>query len=341
MVFEGHQLQILSTALRNGFGNSANLTGWLKTHLSDQKTRQLEGQSFDQQIFDLLDLLNSDGGMTDFLQALADSPPEPNLPYIVFLLASIRPQSPGYNPELFLTKGRPFVNRSELRQHVEQLKNAAAGPDSVLVIGGGERTGKTHGVRYVKFRMPDTVPVDIADWQPALNLDGKPLLDAIELARAITRYAEDFRGCDPDKEDAQLPGLVDRLVTQLNRQADQYGAPLWIAIDSCERNVSTPAARQLLKELVKKVVDGHLPKIRLILACAESEALFENLHAACRRDMAVLPTATHIEQWCERVAAQYQRPAPGTFSAFAARVATAADLENQLMAFYRSGGVVP
>jgi len=299
------KLETLAKPLRDAMLTNAGLQGWLQQHYP-AGLMALAGQPIAREIAGLIQWARSDDGMELLLQRLADHPPRPDLPGIVYALTDgrIKPESRtsrGLPPvpawKDWFAANRPFVNRSDLRQHLESL-DTSAGDEAILVIDGDPQTGKTFAVSMILgCRLPaDRRQLDIDDFARFGRV-----LDAHELAKMIAGDGTSYSGYDPTKESESIPYLLDWLVAKLgvlNR---------WIIIDHCKRPALTDPARLLLVELAGKLRQGGLPGIRLILVDFDRNALPPRWRDYVRHERARLPDEACVQAWCAELAQAARR----------------------------------
>jgi hypothetical protein len=277
---------------------------WLAIYVPEENVFNLvrAGVTFNVQVYDVLEWAEANGRMQELLQALADKPPSGSTSFArqVYVLSGgtvILPVSPlGGAPippcdDWFVTK-RPFVNRKQLREALKSLDTADAGPDSVLVVDGPSKTGKSYGLRFAVKCAPQTrfFPVDVADW-------GDVPMNAEDLAKAIFPDTTDgFPPFDVTKEDDAVPRLHQWLTARLR------GTQRWIIIDHCRRPNLTRAAESLLFKLAGTLAKQYLPGVRLIVADIDRTKLPESLPSLSRYDLTSLPNREAVEDWCRGVA---------------------------------------
>lgn len=293
----------LHAAIVEEFQTIAAVDDWVALHVAGLIDDILIGKTLSERVTSLLQWMEAQSQTTKVLQALADNPPNESrrLPALINRLtngdvkptASIASGIPPVDPhrDWFVT-GRPFVNRETLRTALETFDNAAAGANSVLVIEGDERTGKTHGIRLATWCAPQTrfSPVDMkAIW-------GTADIGVAELAQAISPSAAEFPHVDPTKEDAAVPPLLIWLRNKLK------GTRQWIIVDHCNRLNLSSAAETLLFKLAGLIEQGSLPGVRLILADVQRSRLPDSLKTNCRYDRAELPDRTAVKKWCQTLA---------------------------------------
>jgi hypothetical protein len=263
-----------------------------------QADNVLTGNTLDLQTLALLNWAESEGRLNDLLQKLVDDPPHGHsgLEYTIFALTqgeimktktSDRPQVQPYQD--WFAADIPFVDRSDLRKHLEELAGSPPGPRSVLVIEGQDLSGKTHSTRLAKQCQPADrlVSIDINDYQTRFN--------ALDLARGIMQYRDEegLPPFDPTKENDAVPRLLSWLIGKLKTRK------MWLIIDHCNRQSMTDAARELLLMLTQRVEQGELPNVRLILVDVERNKLPGRLKFATRHDIATPPSVDHIRKWCK------------------------------------------
>jgi hypothetical protein len=165
-------------------------------------------------------------------------------------------------------------------------------------VDGPSKTGKTYGLRFAVKCAPQTrfSPVDIADW-------GDIPMNAADLAKAIFPDNTDgFPQFDATKEDDAVPRLHQWLTARLR------GTQRWIIIDHCRRPNLTRAAESLLLKLAGTLAKQYLPGVRLVIGDIDRTKLPESLSSLSRYDYTSLPDRVAVQEWCEGVAKQLQRP---------------------------------
>jgi hypothetical protein len=293
----------LHTPIVEEFQTIAALNDWVAGHVSPLIDDILIGGTLSERATSLLVWMEGQGQTLKVLKALADNPPNEGrrLPALIYRLTNgdIRPTMsiatgmPPVEPhrDWFVT-GRPFVNREGLRTALETFDHAANGANSVLVIEGGERTGKTHGIRLAAQCAPQARfnPVDMAIW-------GTSAIGVAALAQAIVPAASGMPNVDETKEHAAVPPLHTWLVGKLKNTRQ------WIIVDHCNRLNLSSAAETLLFELASTIEKGFLPGVRLVLADVQRSRLPDSLKTNCRYDRAELPDRVAVKKWCQTLAA--------------------------------------
>jgi hypothetical protein len=300
------QQRMLSSRLELAFGSSTGLKAWLDAYLPEARAYLNDG-SLREQLLDLMWAANAQDGMRTLLQALASDPPQQDIPGMVYAFTQgevmPRPAWHGGWPDVppherWFVNNRPFVNRRNLRSHLQQLPHAQ-GAATVLVIEGDRHSGKSLAMALA-MGAPETPASRFA-----FNIDDYARfslpLNARELAEAIVRTSEGCPAFDITKEKASIPQLMRWIVGQLTGRRE------WIIIDHCNRSVLTEGARTILHMLVEKLRDGHLPGIRLVLADFNRDEMPQAWRDSVRYDRATLPDRQHVEDWLRQMATASRR----------------------------------
>jgi hypothetical protein len=278
------------------------LDDWVATNVDPTIDDVVSGSMLSVRVTSLLQWMDGHGQQTKVLQALADHPPNDSrrLPALIYRLthgeikpsASIVTGIPPVEPYRdWFVAGRPFVNREGLRAALETLDVAATGANSVLVIDGHSRTGKTHGILMAVQCAPQARfnAIDLAIW-------GAAEIGVGDLAQAIVPAASGLPNVDPTKESAAVPSLLIWLVGKLK------GTNQWIIVDHCNRLNLSGAAETLLLKLTDQIAKGFLPGVRLILADVLRSRLPDPLTTDSRYDHAELPDLDAARAWCQTLA---------------------------------------
>ena len=119
---------------------------------------------------------------------------------------------------------RPFVNRDVLRAALEDFDAARPGADSVLVIEGAPKSGKTHSLRLAKMCAPPqrVTPINIKDWDVQSEVTAGDLAQAIAGADIVPAF-------DLTKEDAEGSRLLKWLIGRLRTLPNTW----WLILDHC------------------------------------------------------------------------------------------------------------
>jgi hypothetical protein len=286
------------------------LQSWLRAHYT-VALAELGAGNLRNELTNLTVWAEGEDGMRALLQKLADHPPSAAIPYMIYAYThgQIKPQEktnsglPPVSPDKsWFAANRPFVNRDPLRDHLRELENSA-GAESVLVIDGDPRTGKSFAVSLAlgfDIARKSQIPLDIDDFARV----GQQM-DARDLAVLIA--GGDEVGCplfDETKEDEAVPRLLYWLTSKLK------GKSQWIIIDHCNRRVLTRGARTLLGDLIARLRSGALPDVRLILVDFDLKALPDEWRESVRHDCARLPDQHCVAEWCAQLASAAQRQCP-------------------------------
>jgi hypothetical protein len=301
---------LLVDEIVKAFVDPEALETWVTQRVpEDNPYNILVGVAFGAKATRLLQWANANGVGMDLLQRLSDHPPEGKrgLPDAIYYLtkgrirtavSNIPPVPP--HKDWFVTQ-RPFANRVDLRSHLEALPTAAPGADSILIIEGEGKSGKSHGLRLARQCAPNGEfrTVDLRDW-------GSSQVYAWELAGAIVpKGSTELKGhnFDPSKEDAQVTWLFQWLTGKLHP-----GPQVWILLDHCNRPTLTQASAALIFRLAAAVERGDLPEVRLIMADVEAAKLPpELIKLKIRRDKAGLPDRKAVLEWCTTLAAHLHK----------------------------------
>lgn len=240
-LLSNEQRSLLLDKLVQAFMSIDGLKAWLQGNFSIALA-QLTGVNLGQELANLISWANSEDGMRNFLQTLANHPPHGNkqLPNIIFALtvgkikaqATINYGLPDVPPhQQWLAADRPFVNRNILREHLAQLNNSPPGAKCILVIDGEDRSGKSFAVSLViGCQAPDKI-------LPTIDIDKyaryAATLDARGLASLIVGDEEGSPYYDPTKESEAIPRLMHWMKIRLK------SIGLWIVIDHCNRKALT------------------------------------------------------------------------------------------------------
>ncbi len=299
---------LLIDELRKAILTVDALHTWLRAHYAAALPELLPGTLRDE-LTNLLVWAEGDGDILFLLQKLADHPPSAAIPFMIYAYThtQIKPQEektnrglPPVSPDKsWFAASRPFVNRAPLRDHLRELEHSA-GAESVLVIDGDPRTGKSFAVSLAlgfEIARKSQIPLDIDDFaRVGMQMDARNL--------AVLIAGGDEAGCplfDETKEDEAVPRLLYWLTSKLKAKSQ------WIIIDHCNRRVLTRGARTLLGDLVARLRSGALPDVRLILVDFDLKALPDEWRDSVRHDSARLPDEHCVAEWCEQLASAAQR----------------------------------
>lgn len=292
------QVLLLWNELKRVFVAVDNLKAWLRTYYP-WALQKLTEKGLEVELTNLLQESNAEDGRQALLQALCDHPPDPALPPMIyaFTLGAIKQRTVQYGQlpphQRSFVASRPFVNRTNLRQQLQELANSKGGK-RILVIDGDSRTGKSFAMNMAL----ETEEADRVQW--LVDVDNYARfaleLDARKFAVEIVGHEKDCPSFDITKEEEAVP----RLMTWLARELQDK--KIWIIIDHCNRQVMTRGARNLLKLLVDALYRGGLRGVRLILADFNRAELSPQLQSTIRYDRAELPARQHVEEWCRQVA---------------------------------------
>jgi hypothetical protein len=308
MLIEQSIFDPLVRVIMEEFGTPEGLLAWVQGNIPGHNAHNVvHGDKFIAQATNLLVWANADGIGMGLLQLLADNPPNASakLQSILNFLTrgQIRPSLSELPPvlphERLMVTSRPFANRFPLRDKLQRLAAAGPGADSVLIIEGKQRSGKSYGVRLaLQCGPPTSREVDFGTW-------GSDQVFVWDLAQAIYPQAShelNARKFDPTKEDAEVPWLFNWLSGKLHP-----GPPTWILLDHCNRATISRASGALLFKLAQAVERGALPEVRLVLADIAPTSLPAELHKNKNRwDTAGLPDRAAVLDWCKKVAAGLQ-----------------------------------
>jgi len=289
--------------LLRAFRVIGELNNWLARNLPSMLP-ELGPGNLSTELTTLLRASDAQDGRQALFQALCDDPPDPDIPYAIFVYThgTIKSKTP-YAAQLpphqrTFVASRPFVNRTNLRKQLQELATSAGGK-RILVVDGDSRSGKSFAMSMaLETAEPESVqwPINIDDYATS-----GVTLDAREFAIAIVGHENGCPAFDLTKEDEAVPRLMTWLATELQNKK------IWIIIDHCNRQVMTRAAGRLLKLLVDRLYQGGLNGVRLILADFNRNELPPQLQNMIRYDRAELPVLQHVEEWCRQVAKLEQR----------------------------------
>lgn len=303
------QRRLLLDKLVETFVAVERLQTWLQQHLPSGQAKLGMGD-LEQELTNLIVWANAEDGMSEFLQTLADHPPHGNqtLTQTIYGLTvgKIKAQSqtayglPKVAPHLsWFAADRPFVNRTELRDHLADLDASSPGAKCILVIDGEDRSGKSFAVSLaVSCQAPERrLPtIDVDDFAKV-----GAILDARELACQIAGDEEGCPAYDPTKEDEAVPRLILWLTKRLKTKQ------LWIIFDHLNRKSLTSAALSVLRGLTERIRMGELPNVRLILVDFDRNQFPQEWRDDVRHDRAVLPDRDRVEEWCKQIATAAKR----------------------------------
>jgi hypothetical protein len=307
---------VLIEALTQAILTIDTLKTWLGAHYPNALP-QLGPGHLGAELPSLITWADGEDGMRTLLQRLADHPPGEGIPPMIFAFThgEIKQQAKtnrGLPPvpadQSWFAASRPFVNRSPLRKHLREL-DSSDGVESVLVIDGEARTGKSFAVSLAMGFEParrSRPRLDIEDYaRSARGLNARDL--AVEIAGVD-------KGCPPfddTKESEAVPRLLIWLTARLNEELRERQT-LWIIIDHCNRPALTDGARSILAGLAERLCRGDLPGVRLILVDFDRNELPPKWRDFVRHDRAELPGKEHVAEWFLQLATAAKRKyAPG------------------------------
>ena len=302
------QLSKLRDPIVDEFQSNAALNDWVAINVGMPVDDILKGSLLSERVTSFLLWMHGEDQTLKVLKALADQPPNGSrkLPALIYKLTggTVRPAEsiangiPPVEPHrTWFVGGRPFVNRDGLRMALATLDNATDDANSVLVIEGGTRTGKTHGIRLAAYCAPRARfnGFDLAEW-------GADEITVTTLAQAIVPKGTGLPPVDPTKEAAAVMPTFSWIKGQL------MGTRQWIIIDHCNRTNLSSAAESLLFLLASHIEKGFLPGVRLVLADVQRARLPESLKTDSRYDRADLPDRKAVRTWCRTLAAHVGKP---------------------------------
>ena len=306
---DGTKKERLIKAIVKEFQTSLELRNWISLKLSvNPATIIAGGLTFDQEVLAVLNWSEATGSEADVLQLLADSPPNDGRDLLLEIFyasdGAIRRTGSRGAPVLavddwFVTQ-RPIADRDPLRTALRTLATAQNGADSVLVIAGEKRTGKSHGIRLAASSAPPNqhARVDTLDWT-ATQIYAWDLAGAIYPPGLVELENLTF---DPTKEDSKVPWLLTWLKGKL------AGKQTWILLDHCNRPNLTKAAESLIYQLINWVDEGKLPNVRLIVADVDQDRLPRAFMKRGRWDIAGLPDREAVGTWITSLAKHLGKP---------------------------------
>jgi hypothetical protein len=304
---EVEQRKVLVEVLVPLFVNRSQLRDWVTRNVHTLVDDILVNPTITAQVTDLIRWAEAEGELGKVLQSLSDDPPDTGkagLPVFLEIFTQGRVKAkanggamPVLPHESWLAATRPFVNRDTLRQVLSTFDAADLGADSVLIIEGDRRSGKTHSVRLARICAPANrlKAVNIKDW-------GEGLVNVGELAEALAGSSI-VPAFDPTKEDAEGPRLLKWLVGKLQSLLPT----IWVVVDHCNSLTMTRPARELLIGIASTIEAGNLSNVRLILIGFDRATLPDSLSWASRHDKAELPRAKEVRKWCESLASHEQK----------------------------------
>ncbi len=308
-ILNGNEQTLLSEKLVTAFMTTADLRTWLQAHYMEA-LQWLTDAPLQNELTVLMTSAQASDGMEGLLQRLADHPPngDVGLAAIIFALTGgeikAKPKTRDGLPPVpahqsWFAADRPFVNRKELRRHLEDLATSPPGAKCILVIEGEERSGKSFAVALVRGCQQPANLLPTIDLEKFARYGAQ--VNSRELAVLIVGDADDCPVYDPTKDDEAVPRLLHWMSTRLMTRN------LWIIIDHWNRKPLTQGAISLLKEFASFLRDGVLPNVRLILADFNRADLPMEWRDDVRHDRAVLPTSTTVREWCLQLATAARR----------------------------------
>ena len=305
-----NQQKLLFDKLVTAFLTVADLQTWIQAYYA-AAFPWLSNSNLEHELSALMARANSEDGMAAFLQQLADHPPNgaADLPWIIFALTSgditVRAKTSNGLPvvpphQSWLAADRPFVNRKELRKHLEDLATSPPGARCILVIEGEARSGKSFAVSLARgCQAPENLSPTIDMKQYATH---GTQVDSRELAVTIVGDESGCPSYDKTKDDEAVPRLLQWMSNRLKTRK------LWVIIDHWNRGKSlTQGAISLLKEFAEVLRNGALPNVRLILVDFDRNDLPIAWRNNVRHDRAVLPDACMVHEWCVQLATAAKR----------------------------------
>jgi hypothetical protein len=294
---EQTQTRLLWEELISAFGDVEGLRSWLRARLPEAQ-RDLVAGKLPEVLGTLMRTADARDGAASLYQELVDHAPSSRVPGMIYAISKGaivprqaadqgQPNVPPY--QRWFVFSRPFVDRTHLRSQLQQLATTEGGPESILVIEGERRTGKSMAVSLavgVEDKSEERIPIDIDVF--ASSSAG---INARDLAVTIADTEEDCPAFDITKEDEAVPHLV-RWMTQKLRKSKR-----WIIIDHCNREFMTRGAQNVLKLLAKQLGIGAMQGVRLILADFSRAEVEKAVGYRVRYDRAVLPTEQQVEEW--------------------------------------------
>jgi hypothetical protein len=310
---EQAQRRLLWVELIAAFGNVQGLQNWLNAHLPAALPDLVPG-TLDVVLRVLLQTAEARDGAMALYQELVNYPPSTNVPGMIHTITggAITPRQasdglPVVPSHLrWFVFRRPFVDRTHLRSQLQELAHSDGGPDSILVIEGERRTGKSLAVSLalgVKEESRNRRRIDIDGFG---NSDEKININARDLAVAIAGTEEGCPKFDITKEAEAVFTLNQWLKEVLNKETfdekTRVQTDRWILIDHCDRKFMTRPARNLLKKFAEELQAGAMQGVRLILADFSLNELPEAWRSQVRHDQALLPTQGQVEEWSRDLA---------------------------------------
>lgn len=308
-ILDNNEQALLFDKLVTAFLTFEALRTWLQAYYAAGLPR-LGAGNLEHELSNLITWAKAQDGMETLLQQLADHPPhgDTGLPPIIFALTvgEIKARAKTNNglPDVpphqrWFAADRPFVNREELRQHLQDLENSPPGARCILVIEGNARSGKTFAVSLARACQAP------ANLRPTIDMEKFALygqqVNARDLAVLIVGDKDGCPEYDETKDSQAVPGLLYWISNRLTTRT------LWVIIDHCNRKPLTQGASELLVEFAGTVRNGDLPNVRLILVDFDCEAFDPAWREDVRHDRAVLPDSATVKEWCRQLATAARR----------------------------------
>jgi hypothetical protein len=300
------QRRLLRDELILAFGDFEGLRSWLTANLP-AALQSLVPEAIDVAVGRLMRAAAARDGSASLYQELVNYPPSSNVQGMIYAITkgAITPRQAGDGlPDVpshlrwFVFK-RPFVDRTHLRSQLQELAHSEGGPESILVIEGDRRTGKSLAVSLALGVKNESV------FRRRINIDAfgnsDAGINARGLAVAITGTDQACPAFDITKEAEAVGGLIQWIKEILNKETVNEVTRLqtdrWILIDHCDRKFMTRAARDLLKQFAEELQAGAMQGVRLILADFSPNEFPEAWRSQVRHDQAELPTERQVEDW--------------------------------------------
>lgn len=157
-ILDNNEQALLFEDLVTAFLTVEDLRTWLQTYYTAGLPRLSSG-NLEHELSNLITWAKAKDGMETFLQQLTDHSPrgDTELPAMIFALTlgeiKAQPKTRNGLPvvpphQSWLAADRPFVNRKDLRKHLEDLATSPPRARCILVIEGKDARGRASPSRW-------------------------------------------------------------------------------------------------------------------------------------------------------------------------------------------------
>lgn len=174
------------------------------------------------------------------------------------------PPAPDPLSSTILFNGTPFLNRQKLRTQLNRLESVAGNAQPILVVNGGEKTGKSYSLNYIEYfcdTRQSIVPCPIII-DPGTEFDTGPVDVASNLVNMMGFLPLDI----PQPNTNQKKYTADLAMWVLTKAATLPDKQHWFILDNFNIDGLRTDTRDLLITLSELITKGVFPRrCRLII----------------------------------------------------------------------------